>query len=251
MPLNLEQKSRRAYETREAATAFVEDLVHLRDILRTPFPSRRTLREMSNSLRRLLVNREIIRVADPRIGRVLLSAPDLRPVHRLRGVIFYCSGFPNEKWGDATLSASKRIGNLLVMLEDQHAGTIITDRVDLRLDHFLSQKVLCVRDAWVTRSQVIQYVANVASGVHSKVPKIPFEMALAEMRRIITINTDDMTFSMDISADKHGVIRAPTSFEFRRGSIDIVLLELFSIAYYLAISPAIIYLEDVINRELV
>ena len=56
----------------------------------------------------------------------------------------------------------------------------------VRLDGFLSQKILCLGGEWVSRGAVIKYVANVASGVHSTVPEDPEHLLIARIRNCVT-----------------------------------------------------------------
>jgi hypothetical protein len=41
------------------------------------------------------------------------------------------------------------------------------EAIELPLDNFLSQNVICLNGVWATRRDTITYIANVGHGVHS------------------------------------------------------------------------------------
>jgi hypothetical protein len=87
--------------SREAAAAFLEDLPHIRDIVAKNDPTRAEVRRLSAVLRRLLVERDIAKIADPRLGRVLLRAPDLSSAYRAERkmpFLFFASWPCKDPW---------------------------------------------------------------------------------------------------------------------------------------------------------
>ena len=72
-PLSREKIEALRRATLQAATAFAEDLEHIRKTLDSPTDIGDT-RRLSNVLRRLLVNGELHKIAAPRIGRFIIDA---------------------------------------------------------------------------------------------------------------------------------------------------------------------------------
>jgi len=68
--------------TREPAIALAEDVAHLRQFAGKMDPTASELRRLSSILRRLLVERDLGAVAAPRIGKILLNAPDNKPFYK-------------------------------------------------------------------------------------------------------------------------------------------------------------------------
>jgi hypothetical protein len=122
------------------------------------------------------------------------------------------------------------------------------DRTALvRLDGFLSQKVLCFNGQWVSRGDAIKYIANVAHGVHSTDPKAPNHELLKKIRYIATISLEGG--KPLISFDPKAVATDEKPLAVNRRALDFILLQLMSAARYLTISPDILRLEDIIRQE--
>ncbi len=85
-----------AGSSRQAAAAFLEDMEHVRALLKQPKPVNQSIRALSVTLRRLLVNGELAILAASRVGKILISAPDYHPVHvaQRKGAIDYFFGGP-------------------------------------------------------------------------------------------------------------------------------------------------------------
>jgi len=121
--------------------------------------------------------------------------------------------------------------------------------VPLRLDNFLAQRVLCYDNKWVSRGDVIKYVANVASGVHSGTPK-PKDKQAADL-------LDQMRSNVSYSANPIVSIRigpkatVPASnFSYSPNDIDPALMELLATIHYLMQSKDVEKLEAIIKVEL-
>jgi hypothetical protein len=71
MTENHDNSEERRALTREIAAVLLEDLAHMRAVLARPEPSRAEFRNLSATLRRILVaDRDLTAVAAPRIGRI-------------------------------------------------------------------------------------------------------------------------------------------------------------------------------------
>jgi hypothetical protein len=209
-----EERRAMCLATRDAAVAFIEDMDHFRQILNQPEISKGDLRRVTAALRRLLVERDITALAAPRIGRIIFRAPDNRPVHlfsrratltffgsagveifglQLRGLAVYDSGSPPLNFEPETT-------------------------MDLRLDNFLSQSVICLRGEWVSRSDVIKHVANIASGVHSGTAKEPTDKTIAAVRNFAKYSMLGTTPTISIDFDAG--VKDNELFTYKAADID-------------------------------
>ncbi|MGH6802801.1 MAG: hypothetical protein ACREC3_05470, partial [Methyloceanibacter sp.] len=122
--------------------------------------------------------------------------------------------------------------------------------IELRLDNFLAQRVLCLRGEWISRKDVIKYVAHVASGVHSGEPDSAQDKLLAQIRRSARVTIKDDK-SLHLALFDDGLDSRETAFRaLAPDSIDPVLIELLASAKFLSISPDVIHLEQMVREEL-
>jgi hypothetical protein len=117
--------------------------------------------------------------------------------------------------------------------------------VKLKLDGFLSQRVLMFQGEWASRRDVIKYMANIASGVHSSTPSEPAEVLLHKIQRGITYSQrTGVYFNTKITTG----IDLP--FRYDPDGLDVVLIELMAAASFLVSSDDTARLEDAIRDEL-
>jgi hypothetical protein len=246
--------------TREAAAAFVEDMPHIRGVSKRAKeridPDKGELRRLSNELRRLLVDGDLQSVAAPRIGRFTLLSPDNAPVlkaTRKTPFPFFQSG------GVAAFGVISR-----AIIVDEGISRTLEDfdpdrTVALPMDNFLTQKVLCLKGKWATRRDVIKYMANIASGVHSGAPKEDVHLLLNRIRHaakysIVAVPKNvsgkegEIGMSVAFNVNVLGVEELP--FAYNAKNIDPVLIELLAAAHFLTSSPDMITLETIITEEL-
>jgi len=81
MAMTPEHRAKMLTSTKEQAAALLEDIHYLRDISVQPNLIAAELRRASSVLRRLLVDRDITIVANPRFGRFMFCAPDNQPFY--------------------------------------------------------------------------------------------------------------------------------------------------------------------------
>lgn len=232
--------------TRDAAAALLEDVRYLREVLGRVDPSRGELRRLSSIIRRILVERDLTKVAAPRIGRFLLTAPDNNPIYKAEGnqpYLFFASGGFSAFgiwWGPAICERSSTPR----ALPDFHPDKI----VKLRIDGFLSQRVLCIMGRWVSRGAAIKYVANTASGVHSGSPQTADQKALARISRCLTYSTVGAAARVKIDLD--ALETKEQALRYTRTAVDPVLLEMLAASRYLIMSEDMTRLETVLVAEL-
>ncbi len=104
-------------------------------------------------------------------------------------------------------------------------------------------------DSWATRRDVIKYVANNASGVHSYAPKDNIDTVLTNARNCVTLNRNNKN---DINTTLHiGQMLNPTSeFVYDKNTTDVVLFELICAIHFFITSPDVLRLCEEIKKEL-
>jgi hypothetical protein len=244
--LTPEQRAKMCSDTRAQAISFIEDIAHIRDLVGPRDIKAAEIRRLSGVLRRLLIDggdgSGLKKIAAPRIGAVHVRSPDNKAMYKAcekKQVDYFVSG------------GTGLFGILLRGIcggPGRHPEIDPDQTVDLRLDSFVTQKVIFVLGQWVSRADIIKYVANVADGVHSGSPKEPVHHVIGRARKRTLIRLrDGVTQIMFNQADgENNELPAydPTT-------VDIALLELLSGAsFYLANSPDIIRLEAEIAKEI-
>jgi hypothetical protein len=253
MPISPESRARLLLASREAASTFVEDMGYIRETAaKADKITPGELRRLSAVLRRLVIDNDLRSIAPPRIGRLFLLVPDNDPIYhaaRKQIVGIFQSGGLHVFNNEVRAIAANRTGNLSV-----DPAFDKTKTTSVSLDGFINQKVLAHNNEWVTRGQVIKYIANSSSGVHSKSTKLSsppeaFEVVLSRLRKCLGFTKEGDT-GLKITVD-WVAFAGFHSFDFKwmPDAIDSVLIELLCAAHFLAISPCIHSLELAIHKE--
>ena len=165
MTMSSELRAERLLKTKGMAAALIEDLQHMRDITEKTDPDRGELRRLSGTLARLLIERDLSNVAAPRVERVVIRSPDNQEFYRhtrKQNLPLFCSG------GSAAFGVYQRAS---IVNEGSRALPLpnidLEATVDLQIDNFLRQDVLCFHGEWANRQDVILYVRHIGFGVHS------------------------------------------------------------------------------------
>lgn len=245
MPLSPDHKETLRKSTKAAAAAFLEDIQHIRELIEKPDQARGEVRRASAILRRLLVEDDLAAIAAPRIGRIMLRAPDNNPAYR----------YISPETCDLFVSGGTRIFGLETRAVTSAAGNGFNmkgfdpDRVsDLRINNFLTQRVLYWSGTWAARGAIIKYVANIAQGVHSGAPQTAMEKNLAEARHRVVLGRrgkDGIGIAFNSPQSKYD----ESKLEFSDDAIDLLLIEMFAAARYLCESPDVLALEAVVRKE--
>jgi hypothetical protein len=251
--LTTEQRAQLLRGSKEATAALMEDIPYLRESVSHPFPKRAALRRASGILRRLLTDRDLQIVATPRLDRIKLKQFDnqaaLQRAVRFNAAFFAAVGVD---LGGTEFRCISLLPHAIDMHEHRHELENIKNSMDrtieVRIDNFLSEKVLCFFEHWTSRRAVIKYVANVGSGVHSGAASDPDEIALTRIRQSVYYTTYPTP----------GVAFVPNAFtphlskEFKYSAlhVDPVMAEIHSAISLLVQSPDIINLEMIISAEL-
>ena len=260
--LTEEEREARRIETRGAARAFVEDMEHIREVIAREKTSSGEIRRLSAILRRLLVDGTPFLVALPRFeGRLQIDSPDRQPIYvasRSTRLLFYSSG------------GSRIFGIYFEMMALWNAGQIdpwqlsrqtflqpMRERrvVSFKVSNFMAQKVLCYRGVWATREQVIKHIANYGSGVHDKTPVDDVARLLEQMRSACVYGVRDGVVFAHVMPElgENGPrfkFDGEPPRDFNASDIDALLVEVLATARFLADSPNVRSLEEIVWREL-
>jgi hypothetical protein len=246
MPISDNRRQELLASTRGAAVALLEDLQHFREVLKRPQPSGGELRRLSALLRRIIVDRDIAIVAAPRTGRIEFSAPDNNPYYKMAQQVrfrFFGSGGA-EAFGIFIRALLGHYGSPMMPI-----GFHPDKKVPLRLDNFLQQRVLCFEGEWASRGDVIKYIANIASGVHSGTPRPREQQAarLIERMRAMVAYSANPKVTIQFLPTPQGITK---EFSYSPDKIDPVLMELLATIHYLMLSEDVVRLESIIKTEL-
>jgi hypothetical protein len=122
---------------------------------------------------------------------------------------------------------------------------------EVKLDGFLKQRVLCLEGQWVGRGDVIKYIANVASGVHSGArPATNVDETIRQIRHVAAYRKKDGSLSLTFDMNALTLSDDDMPFRYSAEVIDPVLLELLAAIHYLLISQDTKRLETRIAAEL-
>lgn len=259
MSISREQIAARRRATASAAKAVVEDLHHIREVLRRRSTSKGEIRRLSAVIRRLLVDGDIQNVASSRVGKLLIESRDCKPYYELGKhgrVMFFASGGAPVFGVDLGPVLFFNAGKATAPPPALNDVSVEQKRITMRLDNFLAQKVLCMNDKWISRRAAIKHVANYGSGVHSKTPDTDDEKIIALMRNCATYTVDGGKVKMHIlphlGADSFPgefTVDPPWEVPFPVDVLDPVLLEVLAAGLLIANSPGVLELEDIITAE--
>ena|GEM_PF-2378488 len=254
--LSKEQKRERMrYETRRAAAPLLDDLRFLRETIGSPGVTPGDLRRISNLLRRLLIEGDLLNVAGPRLGKIKLQALNTELDQELlkqKDVEYYFSGIIS--WtGIEINTASKTKNNQVPFPEDiarafRKVSPGNPKYVPMRVDLFLTQRVAAINNQWLNRKQVLKHIANTASGVHSSDLKNPTEKLCHKLRCCASWGLKPGTagLQLDFSAFEECL----PELHYQEDYVDVLLGEMFTTSNVIVNSPDIQKLEEAISFEL-
>jgi hypothetical protein len=273
MALTPRQKTAMIAATYDAAKAMIDDLDHIREIIAKPVPTSGDLRRMSNLLRRLLIDSggDLRKIAPPRLDhRLHLLAPKLDASVGQRQPWYFASVgtfglFGSRQSTDIVVpdpqsktiappvsppyTQSRRLEYTLSGRPIPPSESNIEKTVSLPLDRFLTQPVLYYAKKWIGRADVIKFIANIASGVHSGTPKedIVYEN-LHQIRQIFALLIEDGKVTLRIH-HPFNLLDGEKPIDVDQFGLDYALLQIMSAARYLVLSPDVLVLEKIIASE--
>jgi hypothetical protein len=228
--------------TAETELAFVEDFRWLAEMINRNPMSHGEIRRSSAVMRRLFPDgRDFQRLCSFHAPKPLLSAHDNRSFYRSADrvvVPFFVSGgrgFLSREMRGMTPSGWVHLSG------DEELS--LGDTTLLPLEAWLNQRVLCFMGKWITRTNVINYVANRAHGVHSGADKSELDESISKLRGIAQLAVSpEGNIRLNISTP--GLYAPSTDFTPSPGELDIVLFEYSCAVRFFVESPDAIALCD-------
>jgi hypothetical protein len=251
MAMNPEEKKRlRREETRDSAAALIEDLAFFREVVARPEQSPAELRRLSVTARRLLVDEAIKTVGAPRTGVPKFRRPDNKEIEAYITPA-NCQMFASlgvSAFGFYVHAMSARADGIKtpVPVHDPNAF------IEGTMDEFMVQPVIFSEGVWITRREVIKYIANVKDGAHSGGGKADLDHVKAPLeyaRRRARIKAASGGLNVNMVETTGGRFD-PANFPYDAAAVDVVLLELLAAAHLTVRSPAVRELEEYIRKEL-
>lgn len=245
MPFDPADKERMRASTFETAVVLADDLEHIRAVLSKLDPTPGDIRRLSAQLRRMLVERDLVNVASPRIGRIFLTAPDLKPIYssnRAAPISFFMAAGVEIFGVSVAACMVEKAGKPRTLLNYSPDAT-----VSLRLDNFVNQNVICFEGEWVRRLDLIKYIANVAHGVHSGTIQDSVEGLIRRVRHVSGMSIKDNIPNLTCNVSAFSSVELPAIAD--RKYVDCVLIELFATASHVINSPDVSRLMEIIATE--
>jgi hypothetical protein len=242
MPMTPEKREERLRATASGCDPFLEDLQHMRDVLNDPKPD--GIRRMSAILRRMLVEGNLLEIASPRIGSIELMTVEMKGVERSNR----SSPLPFFAAGGADIHGVAFGGVLFTHGTGKPTPEFHPDnRILVKADNFLKQYVICINGKWITRGDVVKYIANVAGGVHGGKIKDGQEALVRRARHVFSMDLSERPPRPLFNFGALGLEDLPLTLD--RKAIDCVLGELLSAATLLVRSEDVLELEKLLLAD--
>lgn len=262
MKLTRSEALRLRERTKSTAHALLEDIPYIRGVVARQDTSRREIRHLSAVLRRLLIDGDLVLVAKPRIGKIKLHSLDnsmatKESAYRGHIRLFFCGDvnifgqyigtFDLHEIPQDQAPAELTVESVNALLYPQ--GGQLMKPILLGAEQFLSQKVICFMGHWIQRREVIKYMANLGSGVHSDLPFHDEQFMLARTRNAVQVskgpNGPHVHLVWEDASPSDAALFRPAPPE----SVDPVLIELLATANSLTLSPDVRRLEEALQKE--
>jgi hypothetical protein len=253
--------------TRMMARHLLEDILYIRDVIVRATTSRAEIRRMSAVIRRVLVDGDLQKVAAPRVGKLLIQAPDRKTFYkvadRVQSIMFFASGGAPVHGVRVNALLMLNAGNIAPEKMEKTSSELTSsldasEKISLRPSNFLDQRVLCFDGRWVTRRSAIKYIANVGAGVHSGLVETPEEKLLLDLECSCTYKVIDRQLEVHIlpqmGADSFKVLMMPDAGplpdDYPGDILNAVVLEVLAAGVMLVTSPDVVELERFVATEL-
>lgn len=244
-------REQRVADSRDAAIAVVEDFDYLKILSETAETSPVGLRHASSIVRRWLVDGTLQRVSSPRIDRIKVRVVDNNPV--------YCLSQTGKIRVFVSGGALVHGVEILRIMDSNGRNPPPTDSfyscnlINLQLKDFIKQRVIYTQGEWLTRSQVVKFVANVDHGVHSGRSDDHWKKLLSNFRFQVSVQLETGPDGNPAPSIVAGVgaadeVISPQSYDPRK--VNGVLLELLATIGFLISSPDVEHLIEVIRAEM-
>lgn len=232
---------------RELDITILEDLDHLSDLWNTSETKNSAIRNSVHILRRLLIYNDLQKSANSRKFQILIDAPDVKPFIKATryGLIdFYQCGGTNVLGVHIAGSFvhSKRSHRLERIMREHHPD----HRVQLNLTSFLRQQVFSFKGEFVTRADIIKYVANKAGSAHFD--RKGRDETIERIRSAVNMKLEkDGTPSFGFNVNAFG--KKPLDFSPDPRAIDPIFIETAATAKFLVESQSVKEYCHILKRE--
>ncbi|MGE3745385.1 MAG: hypothetical protein AB7G25_06695 [Sphingomonadaceae bacterium] len=206
-----------------------------------------------------MVDEDLKHVAAPRVGKLLISAPDRKGFYKFKEhgrVVFFASGgAPIFGLGLQGILLSN-FGQKPQNLPDVASLNLLSGSATMRLDNFMAQHVLCLDNRWISRRTAIKHIGNYGSGVHTAAPDNFDDAVCAELRKSCTYTVEGAQVKVHL-VPQWGAASAPFMFTLEEpwqepyptDSLDAVLLEVLAAGVFVVNSPGVQQLEAIIAAD--
>jgi hypothetical protein len=137
------------------------------------------------------------------------------------------------------------------------------ERIPLRIDNFRKQPVIYFDGEWITRDEIVKYVANIAEGIHSGNVRTNAENRIARVRHVLSTSLidpskdpnrpkdmpEDIGLIPSLNFDIKAIDQSDLPIEYDPDKIDCVIVELLASMRLLVESPVLIRLCNEIRKE--
>lgn len=242
MPLDPEIAEALRLRSRDSAAAFLEDFDHTRDLLSRKLPTRTDARHLSAILRRLIIEGDLQTIANPRVGEISIIGPDLSlaylSVAQKKPIAFYAIAFLGL--GTETIYSVRK------SLFDNFDHSSKIGKKAINIDKYRDQSVIWFDGKWISRREIIRYVANEKSGIHSQGERKFNNEHISLIETTMEIRTTEEIYKISM-LDPPSI--APRS-TYRPDTLNPVLLEIILSANAIFTSPDIIELAACVRKEI-
>lgn len=249
--LKTKSKEELIKDTRASAISFLEDCDHLIRITKKTETSPVDLRHASAILRRWIVEGTLQRVTSPRLGKLNVLAIDNNPVYReaRKGKIATFVSGGAQIHGISIAAILINNGTTPSDLDNYHPDTL----EGFSLETFAKQKVIYINETWITRREVIKFVANVAEGVHSGRPKEVSDTLLSELNSTLAVKLIENEQGVMMPQISHSVGQTTDErslLDYEPTKVNGTLIELLATIHFLVSSPDVSQLRANVMSEL-
>lgn len=206
----------------------------MRGQVAAPSMSRVDARSLSSKLRRIIKDGDLRQVAGPRIEKLFIKAPKNIDSASYKSIQFFYAGY---ELGDRPTS--------IAVFDPDRVMNVprLPDEMELMFpDQFLQQPICCFRDRWLTRRDLLVFVAHNAMGVHFDDGNDDTSRIIKKIRNMFILRTEQIegffTFNVEEPSEE---------FVYSPDTLDIASYECLGMAHYLTTSPSVIELEKVIR----
>lgn len=232
---------------RELDITIYEDLSHLSRLWNTPETRNADIRNSVHILRRLLIYGDLQKSANSRRFELVIDAPDLKAyikASRYGLIEFYQAGGANVlgvyvAGSMVSKGQSHRLGRIMKEHSPAHM-------VQLNVQSFLRQQCFSIKGEFVSREDVIKYVANKAGNAHFD--RKGRDAVIDKIRGACEICLTEEGYP-SIGFNLDAIENEAFSFNPDPKNIDPVFIEVAATAMYLTESKSIKEYCDMLKNE--